>query len=101
MPRDPALLGKRFEVMITSTGKHFLKGQVVKESLVQAMPRPPPLPAGHVSGHVTPRPQLGQASGTQTHKMSGRLGQGVGLDVWILIVTAVAIALALLFRMLE
>ena len=39
-----------FEVVITSTGKHYLKGEVLTESLVSAPPRPAPLPHGAVSG---------------------------------------------------
>ena len=50
VPKDPTLLGKMFEVVITSTGKHFLKGSVVKESLDHVVVRPPPLLAGDVSG---------------------------------------------------
>ena len=39
-----------FEVVITSTGKHFLKAEVLTESLVRVPIRPSPLPAGVVSG---------------------------------------------------
>ena len=52
MPKDDALLGKMFEVVITTTGKHYLKGDVVAESLACAPPRPTPLPPGTVSGAV-------------------------------------------------
>ena len=50
VPKDPQLLGKMFEVTITSTGKHYLKGDVVTESLVRVPLRPAPLPFGAVSG---------------------------------------------------
>ena len=50
VPKDDSLLGKMFEVVITSTGKHYLKGQVLTESLTRAPPRPAPLPHGAVSG---------------------------------------------------
>lgn len=50
VPKDPQLLGKMFEVIITSTGKHYLKGDVVTESLVRVPLRPSPLPIGAVSG---------------------------------------------------
>ena len=50
VPKDPQLLGKMFEVTITSTGKHYLKGDVVAESLVRVPLRPAPLPSGTVSG---------------------------------------------------
>ena len=50
VPKDDSLLGKMFEVVITSTGKHYLKGEVLTESLLSAPPRPAPLPHGAVSG---------------------------------------------------
>lgn len=50
VPMDPQLLGKMFEVLIVSTGKHYLKGEVLTESLVRVPSRPKPLPAGVVSG---------------------------------------------------
>lgn len=50
VPKDDALLGKMFEVVITSTGKHYLKGEVMAESLGRAPHRPTPLPQGAVSG---------------------------------------------------
>ena len=39
-----------FEVEITDTGKHYLVGEVVRQSLVCMPPRPPPLPYGTISG---------------------------------------------------
>ena len=50
VPKDDALLGKMFEVVITTTGKHYLKGDVLAESLTRAPSRPTPLPRGTVSG---------------------------------------------------
>ena len=50
MPKDDALLGKMFEVVITTTGKHYLKGDVLPQSLARAPSRPTPLPRGTVSG---------------------------------------------------
>ena len=50
VPKDATLLGKMFEVVITSTGKHYLKGEVLTDSLASAPPRPSPLPHGAVSG---------------------------------------------------
>ena len=50
VPKDNALLGKMFEVVITTTGKHYLKGDVLAESLTCAPSRPAPLPRGTVSG---------------------------------------------------
>ena len=43
-------MGKMFEVVVTSTGKHYLIGEVVRETLVRVPPRPCPLPHGCVSG---------------------------------------------------
>ena len=43
-------MGRMFEVEITSTGKHYLVGEVVKHSLVRMPSRPAPLPYGAVSG---------------------------------------------------
>ena len=45
-------MGHMFEVEITSTGKHYLVGEVVKHSLVRMPSRPAPLPYGAVSGWV-------------------------------------------------
>jgi hypothetical protein len=50
VPKDDSLLGKMFEVVITTTGKHYLKGDVLVESLARAPSRPAPLPHGTVSG---------------------------------------------------
>lgn len=82
-----------FEVVITSTGKHFLKGQVIEESLVQVSPRPQPLPAGDVSGMQAWKDR-------RMYREEKLLRKGVwgGLDVWILTLAAAAVALALLFR---
>ena len=43
-------MGHMFEVKITDTGKHYLVGEVVRQSLVCMPPRPPPLPYGTISG---------------------------------------------------
>lgn len=48
--KDPSLLGKMFDVVITETGKHYLKGDVISESLRVVPHRPTPLPYGAVSG---------------------------------------------------
>jgi len=50
--REPGLMGHMFDVEITSTGKHYLVGEVVKHSLVRMPSRPAPLPYGAVSGWV-------------------------------------------------
>jgi hypothetical protein len=50
VPKDDSLLGKMFEVVIMTTGKHYLKGDVLVESLARAPSRPAPLPQGTVSG---------------------------------------------------
>ena len=43
-------MGRMFEVEITDTGKHYLIGEVVRQSLVHMPSRPPPLPYGTISG---------------------------------------------------
>ena len=43
-------MGHMFEVEVTDTGKHYLVGEVVRQSLVCMPPRPPPLPYGTISG---------------------------------------------------
>ncbi len=85
------------EVVITSTGKHFLKGEVIEESLVQVSPRPQALPAGQVSGVQAWKVRV-CSDVEQPWKGGGVLW---GLDVWILTLAASAVALALLFRILS
>ena len=43
-------MGKMFEVVIASSGKHYLIGEVVRETLLRVPPRPRPLPHGCISG---------------------------------------------------
>ena len=43
-------MGKMVEVVITETGKHFLKGKVLKENPVHTPSIAPPLAKGVVSG---------------------------------------------------
>ena len=43
-------MGKMFEVVITSAGKHYLIGEIVRETLLRLPPRPRPLPHGCISG---------------------------------------------------
>ncbi len=43
-------MGKMFDVIISSTGKHYLIGEVLQDSLSYIPPRPTPLPYGTVSG---------------------------------------------------
>ena len=54
-------MGRMFEVEITDTGKHYLVGEVVRQSLVHMPSRPPPLPYGTISG-----PKQTKSSGTRT-----------------------------------
>ena len=44
------LMGKIVEVVITETGKHFLKGKVLKDNPVHTPSIAPPLAKGVVSG---------------------------------------------------
>ena len=113
MPKDDALLGKMFEVVITTTGKHYLKGDVLAESLTCAPSRPTPLPQGTVSGatewkrrtteatvtsHRTTNPGSSEqheplSSSSSRSRNSGWLGLG---DVVLLIVAALVLCAALL-----
>ena len=43
-------MGKMVEVLITETGKHFLKGKVLKNNPVQTPGIVPPMAKGVVSG---------------------------------------------------
>ena len=113
MPKDDALLGKMFEVVITTTGKHYLKGNVLAESLACAPSRPTPLPQGTVSGatewkrriteatvtsHRTTNPGSSEqheplSSSSSRSRNSGWLGLG---DVVLLIAAALVLCAALL-----
>ena len=77
MPKDDALLGKMFEVVITTTGKHYLKGEVLTESLAHAPSRPAPLPRGSVSGATAWKKRTTTA--TVTMVASHRMANGTNL----------------------
>ena len=77
MPKDDALLGKMFEVVITTTGKHYLKGEVLMESLAHAPSRPAPLPRGSVSGATEWKKRTTTA--TVTMVASHRMANGTNL----------------------
>lgn len=82
-------------MVITSTGKHFLKGKIVRESLVEVLPRPQPLPAGRVSGI-----EAWKAGRTCGENKNQRKEKEFWMDTWILALVAMAVALALLLRIL-
>ena len=69
VPKDDALLGKMFEVVITTTGKHYLKGDVLSESLACAPSRPAPLPQGTVSGATEWKKRTAKAT-VASHRMT-------------------------------
>ena len=105
MEKDPALLGKRFEVEITSTGKHFLKGSVLKESLVTVLPRPLPLPEGRVSGVAAWKHKLATGykpssspSPSPSPSPSSPTWRGFGVDIILLTFAAAVLSIALLTR---
>ncbi len=50
MKKGAGLMGRMFDVVISSTGKHYLIGEVVCDSLPLIPPCPAPLPYGAVSG---------------------------------------------------
>ncbi len=97
--KDPALLGKMFEVEITITGKHFLKGSVIKESLVNALPRPLPLPEGCVSGVESWQKKLAVVGGGD--KPLPTNSRGFGMDLILLTIAAAVLSIALLTRFIS
>ena len=106
-----------FEVIITTTGKHYLKGDVLAESLARAPSRPTALPQGTVSGatewnrkkkteasvtmHTIPSDHT-TSSGTKSSRLqesskSGRNCVWLRLgDVLLLLVAALVLCVALL-----
>ena len=115
MPKDDALLGKMFEVVITTTGKHYLKGDILEESLVCAPSRPTPLPQGTVSGatewnrkkmteatvaiHTLPPATNTRPESSRLHESSSGSRNCVWLrvgDIVLLLVAALVLCAALL-----
>ena len=76
VPKDDSLLGKMFEVVITTTGKHYLKGDVLAESLVRAPSRPTPLPQGTVSGATEWRKRSTEATIASHRTDKGSMNPG-------------------------
>ena len=60
------LMGKMFEVEITSAGKHFMVGRVVKDGDVSSPGLVEPLPKGVVSG--VPQHNISRQSGSKQEK---------------------------------
>ena len=53
VPQEEDFMGKMVEVDIISTGKHYLKGSVVREAGIERPDMvPPPLKQGAVSGMI-------------------------------------------------
>lgn len=97
--KDPSLLGKMFEVEITATGKHFLRGSVLDESVVHVLPLACPLLPGEVSGAakwasrtspVSPSPPLPGSPSPPSPRRQ------LSLDVCLVLATCVALTAFLL-----
>ncbi len=87
MPKDPALLGRMFDVEITDTGKHFLRGTVLGESLVNIPIVVTPLLPGQVSGKESSRVSSSSPAVSESHSpQSGGL-----MDLRIMLVIFVAV----------
>ena len=98
VPKDPSLLGKTFEVDIVATGKHFMKGEVVKDSQVCPVPRPLPLPPGHLSGVGLWKSRT-NGEGIRKGNMDG--GGSRRVDITVLLFAAAAVlTVVLLVRLL-
>lgn len=87
--KQQALMGRSFEVVITSTGKHYLKGDVVKESLVSMPMRPHPLPYGAVSGGSVAKSRRDEA-------LSVKAPNRTLCGDWVLVVMVITMATTLL-----
>lgn len=101
VPKDDSLLGKMFEVVIASTGKHYLKGEVATESLVHAPTRPTPLPHGTISGAKEWREKVTAAETTATDRSTARLDSISSnwlrvSDILLLVVAALVLCAAVL-----
>ena len=99
MTKDPALLGHMFDVEIMATGKHFLRGRVLEESLVSVPLLTTPLAPGQVSG-TTSKAAASQSSSSSS--LSSSVSPSAGrtqrsLDVWLIVTLCVAV-LAVILR---
>lgn len=100
VPKDPSLFGKTFEVDIVATGKHFMKGEVVTDSQVHTVPRPPPLPPGCVSGMQVWKSSSQQEKGSvEKGSMEKSSVEKGSVDISLLMF-AVAILVVLLIRLI-
>ena len=93
--KDPSLLGKMFDVVITETGKHYLKGDVLKESLAVVPARPAPLPFGAVSGMKTFKNQRTTSQEESSSTSQGWLTVG---DVILVCLTFIVICVIVFVR---
>lgn len=100
VPKDASLLGKTFEVDIIATGKHFMKGEVVKDSLVHTVPRPKPLPPGSVSGVQVWKSRTNSCQEEQKSSMDVSLLHRGSVDIGLLLLAATVILVVLLVRLI-
>jgi len=79
-----------FDVEITATGKHFLRGRVLEESLVHIPVKTTPLMPGQVSGvkpdSVLPHPSSSSQPSRESPSKTWKSG-----DVWVVLVVIVAV----------
>ncbi|KAL3868435.1 hypothetical protein ACJMK2_041242 [Sinanodonta woodiana] len=67
VPKDENLMGKKVMVEITETGKHFMKGHVVKNEELEHPDIPPPLKKGEVSGLLVSNQQMNSEISSKGH----------------------------------
>lgn len=96
VPKDPLLLGKTFEVNIVATGKHFMKGEVIKDCQVHPVSRPLPLPPGHLSGVALWK---SRTNGQDISKSNMDDGGSGSVDVTLLLFAAAVLTVVLLIRL--
>ena len=98
MTKDPALLGHMFDVEIMATGKHFLRGRVLEESLVSVPLLTTPLAPGQVSGTTSKAAASQSSSSSLSSSVSPSAGRTQrSLDVWLIVTLCVAV-LAVILR---
>lgn len=82
---------------IIATGKHFMKGAVVKTSLVHLPLRPLPLPPGTVSGL---KPKTQEEATINSVQEDAKKSQRLHVDVSMILFAVSVMLLAFVFRYL-